>query len=71
MQKTQWQLIPEHAPHIGGLWEAAVKRLKSHLCKVVSSVKWSFEEMVTVLTQIEACLNTNPLMAFPPWMMME
>ena len=65
VQKIQWQFIPEHAPHFGGPWEAAVKSFKSHLRKVVGSVKLTFEEMVTVLTQIEACLNSRPLVALP------
>jgi hypothetical protein len=26
-----WKLIPPHAPHFGGLWEAAVKSMKYHL----------------------------------------
>jgi hypothetical protein len=64
-QKIQWQFIPEHAPHFGGLWEAAVKSFKSHLRKVVGSVKLTFEEMVTVLTQIEGCLNSRPLVSLP------
>ena len=52
---------PPHAPHFGGLWEAAVKSFKTHLCKVVGNVKLSFEETYTVLTQIEACLNSWPI----------
>ena len=66
VQKIQWKFIPEHAPHFGGLWEAAVKSFKTHLRKVVGDVKLTFEEMVTVLTQIEACLNSRPLVALPP-----
>ena len=66
VQKIQWRFIPEHAPHFGGLWEAAVKSFKTHLRKVVGNVKLTFEEMVTVLTQIESCLNSRPLVALPP-----
>ena len=57
----QWKYIPEKSPHFGGIWESAVKSVKKHLKRVVSPVKLTFEEFTTVLTQIEACLNSHPL----------
>ncbi len=56
-----WRFIPERSPHFGGLWEAAVKSFKIHLKRVASNVKLTFEEMTTLLAQIEACLNSRPL----------
>jgi hypothetical protein len=65
VQNIDWKFIPEHTPHFGGLWEATVKSFKSHLRRVVGGVRLTFEELVTVLTQIEACLNSRPLVALP------
>ena len=64
-QDIEWKYIPERAPHFGGLWEAAVKSFKKHLSRVVGEVKLTFEELLTVLTQIEACLNSRPLTTLP------
>ncbi len=53
--------IPERAPHFGSLWELAVKSMKVHLRRFVGNVKLTFEELTTVLAQVEACLNSRPL----------
>ncbi|XP_064406043.1 uncharacterized protein LOC135351065 [Halichondria panicea] len=60
-QNVEWKFIPQHAPHFGGLWEAAVKSTKTHLRKILGEVKLTYEKMSTVLSQIEACLNSRPL----------
>jgi len=64
-QGIDWHFIPERSPHFGGLWEAAVKSFKTHLARVIGNSKLDFEEMCTVLTQIEACLNSRPLGTIP------
>lgn len=65
VQGIDWHFIPERAPHFGGLWDAAVKSLKTHLHRVVGNTKLDFEEMCTVLTQVEAALNSRPLGTIP------
>jgi len=56
-----FHLIPPCAPHMGGIWEARVKSMKFHLCRVVGNAKLTFEEFYTLLCQVEAVLNSRPL----------
>ena len=62
-QHIQWKFIPERAPNFGGLWESTVKSMKYHLKRVTANVKLTYEECSTVIAQIEACLNSRPLVA--------
>ncbi|XP_018393393.1 PREDICTED: uncharacterized protein LOC108772368 [Cyphomyrmex costatus] len=57
----EWSFIPPYSPHLGGLWEAGVKACKYHLKRVMGNTLLTFEELYTVLVQIEACLNSRPL----------
>jgi len=47
-------------PHMGGLWEANIKTMKTHLKTVIIEILLTFE-FYTVLTQIKAMLNSRPL----------
>jgi len=58
-----WKFIPPSAPHFGGLWEAGVKSVKHHLKRIIGTHTLSIEEFSTLLTQIEACLNSRPICA--------
>ena len=60
-QGIQWRLSPPTGPHHGSVWENGVKACKHHLKRIVGESKHTFEEMATVLCQIEACLNSRPL----------
>ena len=64
-QNIEWKFIPEQAPHFGGLWESAVRSMKTHLRRIVGDVKLTFEELSMVLAQIESCLNSRPLIPDP------
>lgn len=57
----KWHFNPPAAPHMGGLWEANIKSVKSHLKRVIGLQILTYEEMNTVLIQIEAVLNSRPL----------
>ena len=57
----QFNFIPPYAPHFGGLWEAGVKSCKHHLRRVMGTANLTYEEFGTVLSQIEAVLNSRPM----------
>lgn len=57
----EWKFVPPGSLHMGGLWEAGVKSCKYHLKRIMDNVLFTFEELTTVLVQIEACLNLRPL----------
>lgn len=58
---TVWAFNPPGAPHFGGIWEAGVKSMKSHLYKIVGNALLTLEEFNTLLIQIEGILNSRPL----------
>lgn len=58
---TTAHFIPPRMPSYGGLWEAGVQSAKRHLSRVNKDTKLTYEEMATLLAQIEACLNSRPL----------
>ena len=60
-QGIQWKFSPPTGPHHGSVWENGVKACKHHLRRIVGETKLNFEEMTTVLCQIESCLNSRPL----------
>ncbi|GFT01667.1 integrase catalytic domain-containing protein [Trichonephila clavipes] len=57
----EWNFIPPVSPHFGGLWEANIKSMKRILLKVAKSAIMNFEELTTLMAQIEAVLNSRPL----------
>ncbi|GBL89151.1 hypothetical protein AVEN_255273-1 [Araneus ventricosus] len=56
-----WHFNPPATPHFGDLWESGVKSLNSHLKRVVGNTVLTHEEFSTLVTQVEAVLNSKPL----------
>jgi hypothetical protein len=52
-----------HSPHFGELWEAGMSSIKYHLKELVGIMACTFEELGTLLTHEQACLNSCPLTA--------
>lgn len=56
-----WHFLPPTAPHFDGLWEAAVKSVKHHLKRCIGAHTLTYEELLTFLCRVEACLNSRPI----------
>nr|XP_049699602.1 uncharacterized protein LOC126053427 isoform X3 [Helicoverpa armigera] len=57
----EFTFAPPYSPHFNGIAEAAVRSTKHHLKRLLQLTHFTYEEMVTCLTQIEAVLNSRPL----------
>lgn len=58
-----WHFSPPGSPHHNGLAEAAVKSTKFHLKRALGEKHLTFEEMCTLLSQVEAVVNARPICA--------
>ena len=60
-KRIEWKFNLERSPWWGGHFERMVGQVKRCLRKVLGNAKLSFEELYTVLTEIENTLNSRPL----------
>ncbi|CAK1582349.1 unnamed protein product [Parnassius mnemosyne] len=60
-QGIEFIFTPAYSPHFNSLAEVAVKSCKHHLKRLLKLTHFTFEEIVTCLTHIEAVLNSRPL----------
>ena len=65
LEGVEWRMSTPYSPHQGGLWESNVKAVKGHLYRVMGAQLLTYEELSTLLTQIESLLNSRPLCQLP------
>lgn len=61
----RWNYITESAPWQGGTWERLMGMTKTALKKAIGRRKVTLPEMITLLTEVEAVINSRPLTYVP------
>ena len=56
-----WYFNPSYSPHMGGIFEAMVKRVKRNMKTVINDQVLPEETLHTVLVETEAIVNSRPL----------
>ncbi|TMS33196.1 hypothetical protein L596_000963 [Steinernema carpocapsae] len=56
-----WKKITPYSPWQGGFYERLIKSVKDALYKTIRTKALSFEDLTTVLVEIEGVLNSRPL----------
>ncbi|GFX82772.1 integrase catalytic domain-containing protein [Trichonephila clavipes] len=56
-----WKFIVERAPWWGGFYERLVKTIKDPLRKILGRALLTFEELSTILSEVEVIVNHRPL----------
>ncbi|GFS51332.1 integrase catalytic domain-containing protein [Trichonephila clavipes] len=60
-ENINWKFLPLRASHFGGLWEAGVKSFKFHCKREAGNSRFTYEEFLSIMTQIEGILTSRPL----------
>lgn len=59
--RIRWRFIVERAAWWGGIWERMVRTVKGCLKRVIGRQRLTADEMVTLLHEVEAVVNSRPL----------
>lgn len=57
----EWRFIVEKAPWWGGYWERLIQSVKRCVKKTIGKSTLTYDELATILTEIESTLNNRPL----------
>ncbi|KAL1447894.1 hypothetical protein WDU94_012402 [Cyamophila willieti] len=60
-RKIEWRFNPPSAPWWGGFWERLIGILKPLLKRVLGNATISCEELLTILSDCEAVINSRPI----------
>ncbi|GFV50343.1 hypothetical protein TNCV_1068551 [Trichonephila clavipes] len=60
-ENINWKFLLPRTPNFGGLWEAGVKSFKFHFKREAGNSRFTYEEFLTIMTQIEGILISRPL----------
>ena len=59
--RVTWKFIVERAPWWGGFWERLIRSVKRCLKRSIGRANLSFDELHTVIVEIESILNARPI----------
>lgn len=58
---VKWCFNLERAPWWGGVFERLIKSVKRCSRKMIGQAKFTYDELVTAITEVEAIINSRPL----------
>ena len=59
--RISWKFRVEKAPWWGGFWERLIQTVKRCLGKTIGRTTLNYDELVTLLTEVECVVNSRPL----------